>query len=213
MFVVLKHASSEILEPGLVKYSYFEIALRLIGSFFHKPMRRIIGIKYFLLFVALMATILSPLRCDHWDASRWVKNTGDVAEIVMPCITTAIILVKNDFLILPHWMMAGVMTGLAVNLLKYTLSLERPNGGKHSFPSGHTATAFVSACFLWLRYSYRYGMPMLLLASFVGFSRIYSHSHYLRDVVAGALIGLVCACLSGFIWRKLWHSFKTRQTG
>ncbi|MDR2420465.1 MAG: phosphatase PAP2 family protein [Puniceicoccales bacterium] len=171
-------------------------------------MRHIIGIKYFLLSMALMATVLSPFRCARWDASRWVKNTGDVAEIVMPCVTTAIILVKNDFLILPHWMMAGAMTALSVNFLKYTIPTKRPNGGKHSFPSGHTATAFVSACFLWFRYGYRYGMPMLVLAIFVGFSRIYSHSHYLRDVLAGALIGLVCAGFSGFTWRKLLHYCK-----
>jgi membrane-associated phospholipid phosphatase len=167
-------------------------------------MRHIMGIKYFLLFVAFMATVLSPLRCDRWDASRWVKNTGDVAEIVMPCVTTAIILIKNDFLILSHWIAAGVMTGLSVNILKYTLPAKRPNGGKHSFPSGHTATAFVSACFLWLRYGYCYGIAMLVLASFVGYSRIYSHSHYLRDVVAGALIGFICARISSFIRRKLF---------
>jgi membrane-associated phospholipid phosphatase len=174
-------------------------------------MRHVTGMKYALLLLALTGSILSPLRCSHWDSSHWIKNTGDVAEIVMPCVTTAIILIKNDFLILPHWITAGVLTGLSVNLLKYTLPLKRPNGGKHSFPSGHTATVFVSACFLVFRYGWHFGIFMLLMASFVGFSRIYSHSHYLHDVVAGALIGLVCTGISGFIWRKFLLIFKAGQ--
>jgi membrane-associated phospholipid phosphatase len=169
-------------------------------------MRHLIGIKYFLLFVAFTATILSPLRCDRWGVSRWVKNTGDVAEIVMPCATTAIILIKNDFFVLPHWIAAGLMTGLSVNILKYTLPAKRPNGGGHSFPSGHTAAAFVSACFLWFCYGHRYGILMLLLASFVGYSRISSHNHHLHDILAGIFIGLLCAGTSEYVYSK-WRSF------
>ncbi|MDR0444845.1 MAG: phosphatase PAP2 family protein [Puniceicoccales bacterium] len=164
--------------------------------------------KHFLLAITFMTIILSPFRCPHWDTSRWLQNTGDVAEIVLPCVVTVIVLVKNDFPILPYWITAGMATILSVNFLKYTLPWKRPNGGKHSFPSGHTATAFVSAFFLWLRYGPRHGIPALLLASFVGYSRIYSHSHYLHDVLAGVFIGLFCAGTTEYVyskWRSLFH--------
>jgi membrane-associated phospholipid phosphatase len=175
-------------------------------------MHRITRMKYLLLFATFTAAILSPLRSSHWDRSQWVKNTGDVAEIVMPCIVTAVVLIKEDFAIFSRWIAAGVTTALTVNVLKYTISASRPNGGKHSFPSGHTATACVSACFLLLRYGLRWGISMLLMAGFVGFSRIYSHSHYLYDVLAGAVIGLICAYVSNSHLEKFLAFVKKRKT-
>jgi membrane-associated phospholipid phosphatase len=134
-----------------------------------------------------------------------------MAEVIMPCLTTAVLLLREDWVLFPHWLSAGAATALSVHLLKHAIPARRPGGGRHSFPSGHTATAFLSACFLLRRYGPRWGVPMLLLACFVGFSRVYSHSHYLRDVLAGALIGFLWAHISGFIWRKLSHYFKTHR--
>ncbi|MDR2377650.1 MAG: phosphatase PAP2 family protein [Puniceicoccales bacterium] len=168
-------------------------------------------IKCILLGLCFAAVALSPLRCSRWDSSRWIRNTGDMAEVIMPCLTTAVLLLREDWVLFPHWLSAGAATALSVHLLKHAIPARRPGGGRHSFPSGHTATAFLSACFLLRRYGPRWGVPMLLLACFVGFSRVYSHSHYLRDVLAGALIGFLWAHISGFIWRKLSHYFKTHR--
>lgn len=167
-------------------------------------------IKCILLGLCFTAVALSPLRCSRWESTRWIRDTGDMAEVIMPCLTTAVILLRDDWAIFPHWLVACAATTLSVSLLKHAIPARRPGGGQHSFPSGHTATAFLSACFLLLRYGSRWGL-LLLWAGFVGFSRIYSHSHYLRDVLAGALIGSACACLSGFIWRKLLRCFATHQ--
>lgn len=85
--------------------------------------------------------------------------------------------------------------------LKYGLDAERPNGGHHSFPSGHTAAAFAAASFLQERYGWKAGAPALAAATLTGYSRIEANAHYPRDVVAAAAISSSFA--HGFTDR--WH--------
>ena len=68
-----------------------------------------------------------------------------------------------------------------------------------SFPSGHTASAF--ALYGFLAFNARAGkLPVtifcLALAAMVGFSRMYLLYHFLRDVTAGAFIGLLMAMVA-----------------
>ncbi len=73
--------------------------------------------------------------------------------------------------------------------LKYGINRQRPNGGDHSFPSGHTSAAFQGASFIHARYGWKYAVPAYMGASFVGYSRVYADKHYTSDVLAGAVIG------------------------
>jgi membrane-associated phospholipid phosphatase len=60
----------------------------------------------------------------------------------------------------------------------------------HSFPSGHTATAFSVALFLSLIVRRRLvTMGLTFMAVLVGYSRIYLLQHFLVDVTAGAITG------------------------
>ena len=61
-----------------------------------------------------------------------------------------------------------------------------------SFPSGHTASSFAAATALYL-HDRRYGIPALVLAGLVGISRVYLLVHWPTDVIAGAVIGVLCA--------------------
>lgn len=74
--------------------------------------------------------------------------------------------------------------------LKYAVDAERPNGGPRSFPSGHTASAFMGAEFIRKEYGWGWGVPAYLTAGWVGYSRVETNNHYWRDVLAGALIGV-----------------------
>lgn len=67
--------------------------------------------------------------------------------------------------------------------------------GSFSFPSGHTITAFAVATFFAIvfRKNKSLSVAILLGAMLVAISRIYLLQHFLRDVLAGSLIGVVIA--------------------
>jgi PAP2 superfamily len=82
-------------------------------------------------------------------------------------------------------------TWLLTGALKISVDETRPDGGAHSFPSGHTSMAFAGAEFLRKQYGWRWGAPAYVAASFVGWSRVEARRHYTQDVLAGALIGML----------------------
>lgn len=88
----------------------------------------------------------------------------------------------------------GVMTAL-VNGVKYTAKVERPDRtSKNSFPSGHTATAFMAATMLTKEYGHLspwVGFGSYTLAAATGAMRIFNNRHWLSDVMVGAGIGVV----------------------
>lgn len=61
-----------------------------------------------------------------------------------------------------------------------------------SFPSGHTAGAFVFAVLLGHLFPI-FSFPLLFWASLVGYSRIYVGVHYPTDILAGSILGILCA--------------------
>ncbi|WP_410505217.1 phosphatase PAP2 family protein [Flavobacterium sp. CG_23.5] len=88
-----------------------------------------------------------------------------------------------------------LIMGIAVNSLKRTFKVERPDGSSfNSFPSGHTATAFMGAELLYQEYknvSIWYGISGYFVATGTGAFRMYNNRHWLTDVVAGAGIGIL----------------------
>lgn len=61
---------------------------------------------------------------------------------------------------------------------------------KYSFPSGHTATIFCVCILLALLIKSKWmAILMVILATIVGFSRIYLSQHFLADVLFGSFIG------------------------
>lgn len=102
---------------------------------------------------------------------------------------------------------AAVLTGLTGGLLIGNLGLKnliaRPRPcwlntdisllvsvpADYSFPSGHTLHCFIVATVL-LHYDRRLGIPALVMAILVAFSRLYLYVHFPTDVLAGAMLGI-----------------------
>lgn len=81
-----------------------------------------------------------------------------------------------------------------VNSLKYTVREERPDGSAHnSFPSGHTATAFLGAEIVRHEYGWGWGAAAYSVAASVAALRVYHDRHYWWDTVAGAGCGVLSA--------------------
>ena len=88
-----------------------------------------------------------------------------------------------------------ITIAVTVTALKHIVKEERPDGSSNnSFPSGHTATAFAGAEFLYQEHrdvSVWYGVVGYAIAAGTGAFRMYNDRHWLTDVVAGAGIGIL----------------------
>ena len=83
-----------------------------------------------------------------------------------------------------------------VNGIKYTASELRPDGSTHnSWPSGHTATAFVGATILHKEYGLTrspwYSIAGYSVATATGVMRVLNNRHWISDVLSGAGIGIL----------------------
>jgi len=83
--------------------------------------------------------------------------------------------------------------------MSVVLAIDRPSA--YSFPSGHTGSSFAAATALFL-YHRKWGLGALLLALVIGLSRVYLFVHFPTDVLAGALLGVLCALAVWWIFRK-----------
>lgn len=104
----------------------------------------------------------------------------------------------------------------SVQILKNTTNVKRPDGSNyHSFPSGHTATAFAGAHILFKEYSDTsplIGVTGYALAAGTGIMRIYNKKHWISDVVAGAGISILSVEVSYMLLPIFHQVFKVKDT-
>ncbi len=114
----------------------------------------------------------------------------------------------------------AIMAGV-VQTIKHTTNVTRPDGtDNHSFPSGHTATAFMTATMLTKEYGHIspwIGMGAYSFATATGLMRIANNKHWLSDVLTGAGIGIISTelgyYLADLIFReKGVHHYATHDT-
>lgn len=85
---------------------------------------------------------------------------------------------------------------LMVNVVKYSAHEMRPDGSTaNSFPSGHTATAFVGATVLHKEYGLTrspwYSVAGYAMATTTGVMRSLNNRHWISDILVGAGIGIL----------------------
>ena len=70
-----------------------------------------------------------------------------------------------------------------------------------SFPSGHTGASFAAAVSIFIC-NKKAGVAALVLASLIGFSRMYLFVHFPTDILGGIVVGSICAVVAKFIMDK-----------
>jgi len=79
------------------------------------------------------------------------------------------------------------------------LLVKRPSS--YSCPSVHSAIGFAAAMSVYL-YNKKAGIPILVFALLVGFSRMYFFVHYPTDVIFGAILGVVVAIIVKYLIKQ-----------
>ncbi len=112
-------------------------------------------------------------------------------------------------------LMAMALAFIVGNLiLKNVIARERPcwidpsvallvaSPSDYSFPSGHSMNGFAGAVSL-LCIDRRLGIPAVVLAAVIAFSRLYLFVHFPTDVLVGTAIGIGAALLVNYLcWKK-----------
>jgi len=168
-------------------------------------------------------------RHTEWqdNIAPYVTNIGNGWTTV---IISAILLMfsyRKAFLLFSSW----TITSLGVQLVKHIFNAPRPKlyFANHlkgiyfvkgtnllsldSFPSGHTVTAFSTAIvILYFLRNKRWGLPLLLVAACVGYSRMYLSQHFFEDVTIGSIFGFVITLVwinwidsKKFLHTKKWN--------
>ena len=100
----------------------------------------------------------------------------------------------------------ALMVGLVHSIKAMGIELRPDHSTWNSFPSGHTATAFVGAELLRQRLGAEYWYLSALgyvAATGTAYLRIYHNRHWLGDTLAGAGIGILSAWIGRGVTRKV----------
>ncbi len=118
---------------------------------------------------------------------------------------------------------AGMVMGLLVGnlILKNLIARDRPCWindtiqllievpDDFSFPSGHTLASFIAAIVIF-RHSKKLGIPALLLACFMSFTRLYLYVHFPTDILAGIILAVIIAIPVDIFARKAVAAIKLK---
>ena len=125
----------------------------------------------------------------------------------LPVFVLLIFFSRKNAQILWIGLLAALITGLGVQLGKPLFDLLRPaailNGDdiqiigqilkRNSFPSGHSATAFVLAGVLMHIMPRNFKWPLIIAASLIAWSRVKVGAHWPMDIMVGSLLGWYAA--------------------
>jgi membrane-associated phospholipid phosphatase len=180
------------------------------------------NLLFFVLFVFLV-TAASGISITHTKINCFIElNTlhnhlldvffitvtylGDGSVIIL--ISAIIILLWRQYRLGVQLLLAYMVSGILVQLLKHFFTAPRPktiisdlnyhyfisgitHSGWNSFPSGHTTSIFAIVTVLTLFFKNSGACLLLLItALLVGYSRIYLGQHFLEDVIAGSILGV-----------------------
>lgn len=190
-----------------------------------KKFRKRYWLGFFL--TAIVALIILPFdsallnwirQPDNETLSSLARNLGKYGDIWPATLLLALtlwifgLLSKKQYFIRVALccLCAAVFAGATVNLLRPTLGRPRPKAELadgfygpslshyfHGFPSGHSGAAFGTATSIAVAVP-QVGVPMMLAAGAVGWSRLQINNHHPTDVLVGAAIGVAWGFAFGY---------------
>jgi membrane-associated phospholipid phosphatase len=162
-------------------------------------------------------SVYEDMNEDHpgfsWPADNYLQYAPAAAAFAFKM---AGIKSKNQFInqIVLYSISTGIMSS-AVTFFKHNTNKFRPNGSSFtSFPSGHTATAFVAAEFLYQEYgdkSVWYGVGGYTIATATGILRVYNNAHWFSDIIAGAGFGILSVKAAYALYPELKKLFPNKN--
>jgi membrane-associated phospholipid phosphatase len=133
-------------------------------------------------------TLVSPAMASD----KFWQTYADIGAIGIPAAAGAITLARDDRPGLLQLGLTGGSSLLVTTALKHGIDSTRPNGGDHSFPSGHSAIAAGFAAALAWKYP-RGRIYFIVFAVMAASQRIVSLAHFPSDACFGAALGLIGA--------------------
>ena len=194
---------------------------------------------FFVYFICLVVSGLSAQnwdintlhRVNSWDG-KFVRNYNKIISRSEPYVAVGVPVamavaawIKHDKGLLKDAVYVGTSVAGAFVVtygMKYLVDRERPydkypdrvhaysHEGSPSFPSGHTAAAFMAATLLYKEYGFKgywIGLVAYAAAIVTGFTRILNNRHWLFDVIIGAALGIL---LTDLAFRLVQLIFKDR---
>lgn len=156
-------------------------------------------------------------------AAPYITDIGDGITIIVIAVVLALFIsLRKGFLLITGYAVSSIVA----QILKYRFDAPRPRIfferelhrihfvkdvyilAVHSFPSGHTVTAFSAGIVItYLVRNKAWGVVLLVVAALVGYSRMYLSQHFFEDVTVGSAVGVMVTVLwLAYIDRKQFLS-------
>lgn len=163
------------------------------------------------------------MREELWLENAHKKFPLDNFSLIVPAVAVyglnlAGIKGKNNFIDRTAlYGMSNLIGSGIVSSAKRLSRVVRPDSSNAlSFPSGHSAQAFIAAEFMRQEYkdvSPWYGVVAYAVAAGTGFLRMYNNKHWFNDVVAGAGVGILSTRISYWLYPKIKNALFKEKKG
>ena len=163
----------------------------------------------------ILHTIQDWFRHDVLDV--FMKNFTHIGDAgIIWIIVTICLLISKKYRKVGVLCAIGLILGLIIGngIVKHLVERQRPcwldkefellikNPPKwdSSFPSGHTQSAFIMTTILMLA-NKKFGIPALVVALMIAFSRLYLYVHFPTDILGGMLMGIAIGLTVWFVYK------------
>ncbi len=163
--------------------------------------------------LSILDAIQKYLQCDFLDT---VVPVVTKFGIIFWIVLAVAFMITKKYRNCGISMGAGMITGLLIGnlILKNLIARDRPcwindtvqllieNPDDFSFPSGHTLASFIAAIIIF-RHSKKLGIPALILATVIAFTRLYLYVHFPTDILGGVVLAIIIAIVIDIYAQKV----------